>query len=84
MMINSIKSILIYFFPHFKKIEIGKKYIHESNIGAFNPLVYIPKKMNKTHVLYDFYQLKCGDGHLVEGEDHINNFKSSFVLYDTR
>lgn len=67
-----MECIINIFYP---KVEIGKMYVHENDVGAFYPLIYIPKKINKTHVLYDYFSTKYPNNGITEGELELNSFR---------
>ena len=78
-----MNSLLKYFFPFLaKEIVIGQKYVLEGHEYDFYPMIYIPKKLNKTNVLYDAYWAKYDDKHMIEGETSIDSFKAFYVPYD--
>lgn len=73
-------SFFKYFFSK-KEIVIGKEYIMEDNIGCFRPFMYVPLKINNTHVLYkSYYKDSPFSSH--EGESKIESFRAFYVPYE--
>lgn len=62
-------------------LQIGKKYINSEEVDAFYPLLCIPKKLNKTRVLYDVYDTRR-NSIINERESSIKAFKICYTLYE--